>query len=430
MSKRRTELTEGLRFIPPARFLFRAAIIALLAALVCLPGGGVLDGRIRVRAADPTVWSLVWDDEFDGANGAGVDPSKWTAETGGGGWGNNELETYTSRTQNAFLSNGSLNIKAIKETFKGTDGITRDYTSARLKTQAKFEQAYGRFEARVKIPYGQGLWPAFWMLGDDISTSGWPTCGEIDIMENIGREPSTVHGTMHGPGYSGANGIGAAYALPAGKNFSDDFHTFSVEWEPNVARFYVDGILYKTTTPANLPAGARWVFDHPFFIILNVAVGGTWPGSPDQTTVFPQTMQVDYVRVYQRSVPSSVPAVLTDESSGHAIALDSETLLAEPFAVVNDNNISQDHRTRLALFVANLDLLPGDDASVVAAQAEDSQAHVFPLTVEAVGRVPQFDWITEVVVKLPDELSSLDQTSVSVRARGQSSNKAVVAISH
>jgi beta-glucanase (GH16 family) len=430
MSKCKMKSIKGVRFILSPRFLTRTLIITLLTALLCFPSGAILSGRIRVMAADPTVWSLVWSDEFDGPNGSGVDTSKWTMETGGNGWGNNELETYTSRTQNASLNNGSLVIKAIKETFTGADGITRNFTSARLKTQAKFEQAFGRFEARLKIPFGQGLWPAFWMLGNDISTSGWPTCGEMDIMENIGREPSTVHGTMHGPGYSGGNGISAAYSLPAGKNFSDDFHTFAVEWEPNVARFYVDGILYKTRTPADLPAGAKWVFDHPFFILLNVAVGGTWPGSPDATTVFPQTMQVDYVRVYQRSVPSSIPAVITDESSGHAIAFDSETWLREPFSVVNDINISQDHRTRLALFVANLDLMPGDDASIVTAQAEDSQGNVFPLRVEAVGRVPQFDWITEVIVKLPDGLSSLDQASVSVQARGQSSNKAVIAISH
>lgn len=426
----RTELTKCSRPISPTRLSVRAAVTVSLLGLLCSSPGTTLSGRTRVRAADPTVWSMVWSDEFDGASNSGVDTTKWTAETGGNGWGNNELETYTNRTQNAFLSNGLLVIKAINETFTGSDGITRNYTSARLKTQAKFEQAYGRFEARAKIPYGQGLWPAFWMLGNDISTSGWPTCGEIDVMENISREPSTVHGTIHGPGYSGANGISADYILPAGKKFSDDFHTFAVEWEPGVARFYVDGILYKTRTPADLPAGAKWVFDHPFFIILNVAVGGFWPGNPDQTTVFPQTMQVDYVRVYQRSVPSNTPAVLTDENTGRAIALDSETWLSEPFTVANDLNLSQDRRTRLALFVANLDLLPGDSASVVMAQAEDSQGHVFPLTVEAVGRVPQFDWITEVIVKLPDGLANVDQAFVSVQARGQSSNKAAIAIAH
>jgi beta-glucanase (GH16 family) len=228
-------------------------------------------------------------------------------ETGGNGWGNNELEYYTSRTQNAFLNNGSLFIKAFKETYTGPDNVTRNYTSARLFTKNKFAQVYGRFEARIKIPYGQGLWPAFWMLGGDIASSGWPACGEIDIMENIGREPTNVHGTLHGPGYSGGSGIGAAYILPGGKKFADDFHIFAVEWEPNVVRFYVDRILYKTTTPADLPHGTKWVFDHPFFIILNVAVGGSWPGNPDSTTVFPQTLQVDYVRVYRRSASADAP---------------------------------------------------------------------------------------------------------------------------
>jgi beta-glucanase (GH16 family) len=424
------ELTRGAGVIPSARSLIRAAALVFLVILLCFSPGAVSPFCPAVRAADPTVWSLAWADEFDGPNGSGPDPSKWTMETGGNGWGNNELEYYTSRTQNSFLNNGSLVIKAIRETFTGPDNVTRDFTSARLITKNKFTQTFGRFEARIKIPSGQGMWPAFWMLGSTIDSAGWPSCGEIDIMENIGREPSTVHGTIHGPGYSGAGGIGAAYSLPGGKKFADDFHTFAVEWEPNVARFYVDGILYQTRTPADLPRGTTWVFDHPFFIILDVAVGGTWPGPPDSTTTFPQTMQVDYVRVYQRPVPSGTPVVLTEEGSGRAIALDSETWQRDPFPVVNDLNLSQDRRTRLALLVANLDLLPGDDASVVTAQAEDPQGHTFPLTVEAVGRVPLFDWITEVIVKLPDGLANADQASISVQARGQSSNRAVIAIAH
>jgi beta-glucanase (GH16 family) len=241
----------------------------------------------------------VWSDEFDGPNGSAVDSKKWSFDVGGKGWGNNELETYTSRTANANLEGGRLAIKALKETFTGADKITRNYTSARLLTKNKFTQVYGRFEARIKIPYGQGIWPAFWMLGDNIDSAHWPNCGEIDIMENIGKEPSIVHGTFHGPGYSGGNGVSAAYTLPGARKFSDDFHTFAVEWEPNVMRFYVDGLLYKTRTPGDLPSGTTWVFDHPFFIILNVAVGGGWPGNPDATTVFPQQMLVDYVRVYQ-----------------------------------------------------------------------------------------------------------------------------------
>jgi len=254
-----------------------------------------------VPAADTTVWSLAWNDEFNGPSGSAVDQSKWTAEIGGGGWGNTELEYYTARTENAYQSGGSLVIKVIKERYTGSDNVTRDYTSARLITKNKFTTTYGRFEARIKVPYGQGIWPAFWILGSDIDNVGWPKCGEIDIMENIGKEPSVIHGTLHGPGYSGTNGLSSSYTLSSKERFTDSFHTFAVEWEPNVIRFYCDGILYKTRTPADLPKDQRWVFNHQFFILLNVAVGGNWPGNPDGTTVFPQAMQVDYVRVYKRA---------------------------------------------------------------------------------------------------------------------------------
>jgi len=246
-------------------------------------------------------WVLSWSDEFSGANGSAPDPAKWTYDLGGGGWGNGELQTYTNRAQNVVVQNGNLVITAAKETFTGTDGISRDYTSARLKTQGLFSQSSGRFEARIKIPAGQGLWPAFWMLGNDVGTNGWPTCGEIDIMENVGYEPAIVHGTIHGPGYSGGTSIGAGKTLAAGK-YADDFHVYAVEWEGTQIRFYVDGVLYATRTPADLPNnGSVWVFDHPFFLILNVAVGGNWPGAPDGSTTFPQQMLVDYVRVYRRS---------------------------------------------------------------------------------------------------------------------------------
>ena len=244
-------------------------------------------------------WKLVWSDEFNGADGTQADSSKWVMETGGNGWGNDELEYYTARPENSFQQGGNLVIKAVQEKFTGPDGVTRDYTSARLKTQGKFTQKYGRFEARIKIPRGQGIWPAFWMLGNDIE-KGWPKCGEIDIMENIGKEPSTVHGTIHGPGYSGGGGLSAPYALADDQRFADDFHVYAVEWEKKAIRFYVDDHLYATRTLADLPKGTKWVFNHPFFIILNVAVGGGWPGNPDSTSVFPQTMLVDYVRVYKR----------------------------------------------------------------------------------------------------------------------------------
>ena len=377
-------------------------------------------------AANPSVWRLIWQDEFNGANGSAIDSTKWTAEVGGWGWGNNELETYTNRINNAFENDGALSIKAIKEHFVGSDNIAREYTSARLISKNKFSATFGRFEARLRIPFGQGIWPAFWMLGNDIDSAGWPTCGEVDIMENIGREPTTIHGTIHGPGYSGGSGISSAYSLPNNQPFADSFHTYAVEWEPNVVRFYCDGILYATRTPADLPPGKTWVFDHPFFILMNVAVGGTWPGNPDTTTTFPQTMQVDYVRVYQRSTPSNTPLILATDNTNQTLAFDSVWLLKEPFSVLSNKNFSSDGRTRLVLLVANLDLLQGDDASLVSATARDTQNNSIPLLVEDVRRVPSLDWITQVVVKLPDGIAILNQVQVSLSARGRTSNEVAI----
>lgn len=249
-------------------------------------------------------WTLTWQDEFDGTDGSPVDVSKWTAEVGGNGWGNRELQYYTNRIENAYQENGSLVIKAIKEKYTGADKVSRDYTSARLITKKTFTTQYGRFVARIKLPRGQGIWPAFWMLGVDIDKVGWPKSGEIDIMEYIGKEPSNIYATIHGPGYSGKDGPSTVYSLPGKNNFADDFHTFALEWEPDVLRFYCDDVLFKTATPKDLPAGTKWVYDRPYFILLNLAVGGNWPGSPDDTTVFPQVMLVDYVRVYQKKVVS------------------------------------------------------------------------------------------------------------------------------
>jgi len=275
------------------------AIGFLLAAIALSPlscGGGP-----TLQPPPAKGWNLVWSDEFNGADGSAPDSSKWTYDTGGKGWGNRELECYTNRLQNAQIEGGNLVITAQKENITCSDGVANNYTSARLKTQGLFSQAYGRFEARIKIPAGQGMWPAFWMLGNDISTVGWPKCGEIDIMENIGKEPGTVHGSLHGPSTTGpTSDTSDPFSLPAGQKFADDFHLYAVEWEPGVVRFYVDANLYATVTQSQWPAGGAWVFDHPFFIILNVAVGGNWPGSPDNTTVFPQQMLVDYVRVYTK----------------------------------------------------------------------------------------------------------------------------------
>ena len=244
-------------------------------------------------------WVLTWSDEFNGPDGSPPDPSKWKLMGGGSGWGNNELQYYTDRRKNIRLQDGHLVIEAFQEDFIGTDGVHRHYTSGRLSSQGRFSQAYGRFEARIQVPSGQGVWPAFWMLGEDFPTAGWPACGEIDVMENIGKEPTSIRGSLHGPGYSGASPLTTAYDLPKGR-FSDGFHIFAIEWEPGMIRFYVDGELFATKTAADIPAGTNWVFDHPFFILLNLAVGGNLPGNPDPSTVFPQRMLVDYVRVYAR----------------------------------------------------------------------------------------------------------------------------------
>lgn len=283
-----------------------AMAVPSTATEVAEPAAGIEPTAIEPAAIEPAVIEpaaigpLVWADEFNGAAGQPPDPARWTLETGGHGWGNNEQQYYTTRTSNASTNGaGSLVITARRENpgnYQCHYGFCQ-YTSARMITAGKFTQAYGRFESRMRIPRGQGIWPAFWMLGDNIGQVGWPTSGEIDIMENIGREPSTVHGTLHGPGYSGGGAVGAAYSLPGGQAFADAFHTFAVEWSPNSISWFVDGIRYQTRTPADL-GGNRWVFDHPFFLIMNIAVGGYWPGYPDATTQFPQTLTVDYVRVY------------------------------------------------------------------------------------------------------------------------------------
>ncbi len=262
----------------------------------------------RSAPTSPSNYTLVWQDEFNGPNGSLPDPHKWAYDLGGNGWGNHELESYTNRPENVRIEDGNLVITARKENFEGADHIAQEYTSARLKTQGLFSQAYGRFEARVKIPSGQGIWPAFWMLGENFSSVGWPKCGEIDVMENVGKDPRLVHGSLHGPLASGsASDLTAAVKLASGKDFAADFHVYAVEWEPGTVRFYADSSLYATFTPnsttpdssiPNAAAAGAWVFDHPFFLILNVAVGGDWPGPPDDSSTFPQTMLVDYVRVY------------------------------------------------------------------------------------------------------------------------------------
>ena len=233
---------------------------------------------------------LIWSDEFDTPE---IDLNNWKFEIGGHGWGNNESEFYTDRPENAFINDGNLVIQAMEEDYMGSE-----FTSARMITMDLQEFQYGRIEARIDLPTGKGIWPAFWMLGANFSEVGWPGCGEIDIMEHIGSELTTAHGTLHGPGYYGGGGIGTSYRLD-NENFADDFHIFAIEWVPGQIQWFIDGNLYHTVTENMIPDNAEWVFDNPFFILLNVAVGGNWPGEPDDTTVFPQQMLVDYVRVYQ-----------------------------------------------------------------------------------------------------------------------------------
>jgi beta-glucanase (GH16 family) len=279
----------------------RAGVVVACTALLFFPvvaaSGSGAQGQQRTASASESR-TLVWSDEFNGPDGSLPDPEKWTVLKSGSDFGNHELEYYTDRPANIHVEKGNLVITARREAYAGADGVSRAYTSARIETRGKFNQKYGRVEARIELPEGQGIWPAFWMLGSDIGSAGWPACGEIDIMEKVGFEPFAVHGSLHGPGYSGNHPLTGAYKLPGQARFSDDFHLFAVEWEPKEIRFYVDDVLYETQTAGSVPKGRHWVFDHPFFILLNVAVGGDWPGNPDSTTTFPVSMLVDYVRVY------------------------------------------------------------------------------------------------------------------------------------
>ena len=236
-------------------------------------------------------WQLVWEDNFEGAAGESPDAAKWKYDIGTD-WGNQQLEFDTDRPENVSTDGaGNLAIIARRESFAGSA-----FTSARITTQGLFEQAYGRFEARIKMPWGPGIWPAFWLLGADIDVVGWPQCGEIDVMEYRGQEPNVIHGSVHGPGYSGGEAVTKNFAFQNDR-FDNDFHIFAIEWGENFIHYFVDDNLYLELTPEDLPG--EWVYDHPFYIILNVAVGGNYVGFPTADTPFPQTMLVDYVRVYE-----------------------------------------------------------------------------------------------------------------------------------
>jgi beta-glucanase (GH16 family) len=290
------------------RIVFALAMSALLTVVIAqiempiTPATTPASSKLGEREG----WTLSFQDEFSGPYGAAVDPTKWGFDSGGNGWGNEELQFYTNTRHNAMMDgSGRLMIQARAEPESApyicAFGQKCAYTSARLLTRGIFSQAYGRFEARMRVPAGQGLWPAFWLLGDNLGEVGWPSAGEIDIMETIGREPTLAHGTIHGPGFSGGNAIGSPVSLPENARFSDGFHTFAIEWQENEIRWSLDDVLYQTRGPKDLPNGTKWVFDHPAFMILNLAVGGRWPGRPDVSTVFPANLLVDFVRVYRKN---------------------------------------------------------------------------------------------------------------------------------
>lgn len=269
------------------KFSGKRLSLALCAVLMVSLTGCDEDAK---QDLDKRNWQLVWSDDFNGELGALPDATKWSFDLGNNdGWGNAELENYTHDANNISLDGkGNLVITAIQN--------GNSFTSARINTKGKFAQAYGRFEARLKTPYGPGIWPAFWMLGDNVGDVSWPQCGEIDIMELRGQAPSTIAGTIHGPGYSGGRAISGTYSL-RNSRFDQDYHVFAVEWNEDKIDFFVDDYLYNRIEKKDVPG--QWVYDHPFYLILNIAVGGNYVGFPTGQTPFPQKMTVDYVKVYQ-----------------------------------------------------------------------------------------------------------------------------------
>lgn len=244
-------------------------------------------------------YRLVWGQEFSGPAGAAPDPRVWRVASGGGVWGNDDLEYYTSRASNVSLDGaGHLAITARAGGFADRRGVRWPYTSGRLQTYGRFQFKYGRIEARIKLPAGQGFWPAFWALGTNCHRVGWPACGEVDIMENIGSEPHGVIGALHGPEAGVHSGYEDIVSAHLASDVDSRFHVFGIDWGPGQFIFSVDGRPYATVTPGSLPRRGRWVFDQPFFLLLNLAVGGTYPGPPNAATRFPATMLVDWVRAY------------------------------------------------------------------------------------------------------------------------------------
>ena len=282
-------------------------ILAFAATTAC--GGGAAASTTSPPDTTTTpkiTYTQVWSDEFDGAAGSSVDPAKWSFDLGDGctagicGWGNNEKEYYTNAADNASLDGqGHLAIVARPAVLNTTCyyGPCK-YTSAKITTRGKMSAAPGRVEARIRIPKGQGLWPAFWMLGNDFGTVGWPASGELDIMENKGSAPSTSSSAIHGPGYSGNTPFAHANTISAPATLADDYHLYAVEWDAVGASFYVDGIMHYQVLRVDIQRYGTSILDKPYYIILNLAVGGNFDGDPKSDSIFPATMLVDYVRVF------------------------------------------------------------------------------------------------------------------------------------
>jgi beta-glucanase (GH16 family) len=288
-----------------------ANLLALTTLLACSSGGSAAvapaDYPPVTPTPTPTAWKLVWSDEFDGAAGSGVDAAKWGHDLGDGcgsgncGWGNNEREWYTNAPENVSLDGqGHLQIVA-RQAQAGLTcyyGACR-YTSGKITTRGKMTAAPGRVEARIKLPTGQGLWPAFWMLGSDFPTVAWPACGELDIMENKGSTSLATSSAIHGPGYSGNTPFQRLSQLPGG-GVTTDFHTYAVEWDAETVQFSVDSTVHYAVSRASIQQYGNPIIGNSFFVILNLAVGGQFDGNPQSDAIFPATMVVDWVRAYTK----------------------------------------------------------------------------------------------------------------------------------
>jgi beta-glucanase (GH16 family) len=248
---------------------------------------------IPAQETNKEVWGLVWADEFDSP---AINTNNWRFDWGSNGWGNGELEYYTGRISNAYIEDGKLVIQSLEQNYRDAE-----YTSARMKTQGKQSFRFGKIAARMKLPYGQGIWPAFWLMGEDVTNaySNWPICGEIDIFELVGSKPSTILAALHGPGFSGNEAFKKNYRLKNGR-FCDDFHVFSIEWDQNSIKWFIDETNFYSVLRKKIEESGTWVFDKDFFLLMNTAVGGKLSGYPDETTVFPQKFFVDWIRYYRK----------------------------------------------------------------------------------------------------------------------------------